>query len=905
MREDEQWYKYLQWILENIPVGIVVVDPDLNIQAFNPQAEKITGCSADEAIGQSYTTVMRTQEQDIADPLEEAIETGKRFVNQRFYLSQTADKESPAPIRHSASILTDDAGQVLGGLTVFADISRQVALEREIKTQRRYLRDVLRSIPDGVATVDADLHIESWNEAAERITGWGLEQVGGQHCREVFGGTMTGALESLLRDESNVLKVEQRTQLTLSDGNVIPIGFTVSRLRSSDHELAGGVIVFRDIRKLLKRRRQLIQQRRYLSQVLELAPYGIFTVDKDLRIRTFNQAAERLTGFAASYTIGRVYSEIIKVDEKHDGDPLPDLLATGEQAVGVRLLLVDAAGRRFPVRYSAAPLLDADEELTGAIVIFQDVSDIVAAERTKNEFISMVSHELRTPLTSIKGFVTALLDGRAGELNERQRHFLTISQEQSGLLLSLINDLLDLTRLESGKMEISSNRISISELVAHTVEVMQPMAKDKELILTYDVPEDLPWLWADEKRVRQILQNLLSNAIKFTPQDGEVHVLAQRTDEEISLSVEDTGVGIAPEEQERIFDAFYQVENIQTRHVGGTGLGLAIVNRIVEAHGGRLEVESQPGKGSTFTVHLPIARTQTAELREEQPRAESRPSRPSVSTPRPEPDQMPVGADVERVTTSRDNPLILVVDDDRATAAFIRFILEEEGYDVMIAINGTEALEHAAAQHPDVILLDLLMPEVDGFHVLDALKSDSETADIPVCIVSIIEERAKGYRLGAIDYITKPFESEELIAAAERILQPRPDGETTQILVVEDDLTIIELIEVALDAEQFEILTATDGVTALETLRKEHPDLVLLDIMIPKLNGYDFIRQAKADERTSDIPILVLSVRSLEEDINYALRLGAEKYLVKAPGEATQDLSELLTTAVHEFLGED
>jgi CheY-like chemotaxis protein len=517
----------------------------------------------------------------------------------------------------------------------------------------------------------------------------------------------------------------------------------------------------------------------------------------------------------------------------------------------------------------------------------------------------MVSHELRTPLTSIRGFVTALLDGRAGALNDRQRRFLSISREQSDLLLSLINDLLDLTKIESGKLELSDNRITVAELADHAIAVIRPMAQDKEQHLSLEVAADLPPLWADENHILQVLQNLLSNAVKFTPQQGTIALRVTREGDEICFMVEDDGVGIPLEEQERIFEPFYQVENIQTRTAGGTGLGLPIVKRILEAQGGRVALESEPGVGSTFYAYIPIARTPQSQVYT-QPSPERHAAAQAATQTAIQPDARAPArkAAPSSLGSARAHPLVLVVDDDLATRTFIQFILEEEGYDVLTASGGSEALTIAASEQPDIITLDILMPEIDGFHVLDELKKDPETADIPVCITSIIEEKAKGYRLGALDYITKPFDREDLIAAITHILSPEAPPEDVRILIAEDDLTIIELVEMTLDPEGYEILTATDGVTALEILRREQPDLVLLDIMIPRLDGYDFIRQAKADPRTTDIPILILSVRSLERDINYALRLGADKYLVKAAGNTTQDLSDVLEETVRELLSQ-
>jgi hypothetical protein len=887
---------HLQLILGAIPVGVVVVDQDLIIQAFNAAAEAITGVQASDALGQPYSEILQTQRKDITDPLQEALDTGQTFVNQRFYLRTDQDETEQLPIRHSASVLTDANGDIVGGVTIFADISRQVSLERQIKSQQRYLRDILRSVPDGVVTTDADLQIESWNRGATEVTGHPSAQVISRPCAEVLGPAVASVLETLLQNGSESI-VGQQAQLPLPDGRSIPIDFSASSIeRPATGNVSGTVVVFRDISERLAQQRELAQQRRYLDQVLNLAPYGIFTIDLDMKIQTFNRAAQKLTGFAGDFVLGKPYDKAFKIDPDSDTDPLPALITGGNGEIHTRRVLVDAGGEKHPISLAAATLTNIDDQLMGAIAIFQDISDIIAAERTKNEFISMVSHELRTPLTSIKGFITAVLDGKAGEINDRQRHFLSISREQSGLLLHLINDLLDLTQFESGQMDVSKGRVAISDLIDSVAETIAPLAQRKNLSFEKQVANDLPYLWADREKLFQVLQNLLSNAVKFTPLKGQVSLgAAADGDAWIVFTVSDTGIGIAPEERQRIFDPFYQVENIQTRQVGGTGLGLSIVQKIVDLHDGRIELESEVGQGTTFRVYIP--RTQPARTvvrTRDDSQADLSESRADSTRARRSDQPRPV----------RLNPLILVVDDDPAANSLVRFLLEEEGYDVIGAENGRQALELAAAEQPDLITLDILMPEMDGFHVLEALNQDPKTADIPVCIVSIIEDKVKGYRLGAIDYITKPFESEQLVHAVQMTLKPLDKQGRNTILVVEDNPHIVELVELALADQDYEILAAHDGVAALEQLRHARPDMVLLDIMLPKLDGYEFIRQAKANPLTEHIPIVVLSVRSLEEDINRALRLGAEKYLVK-PADGAEDLTRVIGDAIHEFLDKD
>jgi PAS domain S-box-containing protein len=902
--EIEENSAHLQAVLGALPVGVVVVDENLLIQAFNAAAGNIVGVTPTEAIGQSYQEVLRTRERDVTDPLEEALTEGKRFVNQRFYLRERASDEE-SPIRHSAALVTDEAGDVIGGVTIFADISQQVALERRLQGQRDYLRDVLRSIPDGVAITDTGLTIESWNGSAEQITGLAAEQAIGAPCADALGPRVASVLQSLLESDGES-SVGRQGHLTLDDGKRIPIGFSANTVvLRDDHEQEKGIVVFRDIRDRLARQREAIQQRHYLKQVLELVPYGIVTIDRDMVIQTFNQAAEALTGYAASFAVGKAYQEVIDIDPESGVDPAPAVLTSVEKrSSNVRLKLLDAGGKRVPVRYTVAALTDADNELIGAIIVFQDISDIVAAERTKNEFISMVSHELRTPLTSIRGFITAILDGRAGEINEKQARFLSIGREQSDRLLDLINDLLDLTSLRSDDLELDIGRLSVSALVHRAAEGIEPLAVEKNLSLEIAVPGEIPKLWADEQKLHQVLQNLLANAVKFTPDGGEITLSAEMADSDTVLfSVCDTGVGIAPEDQERIFDPFYQVENVQTRKVGGTGLGLPIVKRIVEAHDGEIEVESEPGVGSTFRVCLPVAKNPSSAVRS-RPAEYEREFRSRV----PSAEEAPRGRRQRSARPERETPLILVVDDDASANELIQFLLEAEGYDVIGATNGPDAFEIAASEQPDLITLDILMPEMDGFSVLNALKEDPTTADIPVCIVSIIEDKAMGYRLGAIDYITKPFEGDELLDAVHDAISPdTEEGDSVRILVVEDDPNVVELVELALEenGRDYEIVVAYDGVAALEKLHRTQPHLVLLDIMIPKIDGYEFIRQAKANVRTADIPIIVLSVRSLEHDINHALQLGAERYMVKADTEGDDGMAKSVEQVVEEVLDND
>ena len=733
-------------------------------------------------------------------------------------------------------------------------------------------------LPLGIILLNAQGKIELWNPAASQMLQYTAPEVLGKPCATFLGTAIESAHEALLAGSQSAIH-DQKIQIKRADGTPTWIAFSLTPMPDESQT----VLTLRSISHVINHQHQLAREQYYLSQVLELAPYGIVTLNADMSIVTFNRAAEQLTGRSATEAIGQPLDQIMQLAET-DMMIDPRLNPTPNQPEGDRAYLCQAGGDTCPIRYSMAPLLLAEEERDGYIIIFEDISDIVAAERVKDEFISMVSHELRTPLTSIKGFVAAVLAEKAGPLTKQQKRFLTISREETEHLLDLINDLLDVSQLETAEFSLERERVDLADLLTQVNENIQPLAEQKNLTLATEFAPDLPQLWADPDRLTQLWRNLLANAVKFTPAGGDIVTKADydANQDTFTLSVSDTGVGISPREQARIFDSFYQVENVHTRQAGGNGLGLVIVKKIVAAHDGEVEVESTVGEGTTFRVRLPrltrretVVRQQSTQIMQE------------VENLRQQ-DRL---HNTERIT-----PLILVVDDDPAINELIRFYLKQEGYDVIKAYNGQEALQLAQSRQPDLITLDILLPEMDGFHVLEALKEREETKEIPVCIISILEDKVKGYRLGGIDYFTKPFESERLLRAVNAALSPSISGTEMKILIIEDDLHTVELIEFALQDMPCQILVAHNGVTGLQKIYQQQPDLIILDIMLPKIDGHEILRRIKQNNNTAHIPVIILSVRELESDVAEALDLGADKYIVKSGQE------EKLSQVVKEFL---
>jgi len=457
------------------------------------------------------------------------------------------------------------------------------------------------------------------------------------------------------------------------------------------------------------------------------------------------------------------------------------------------------------------------------------------ASRHKSQFLANMSHELRTPLNAIIGFSEILLDESLGEISPRERReFLGNILSSGHHLLRLINDILDLSKVEAGRMEIRPEELSIVATVNGVLNTIRPLAAKKQIGVEAAIDPSLTTMIADGGRVRQILYNLLSNAIKFTPINGRVGIKASRSPGQARFVVWDTGIGIKPEDRVRIFDEFQQVEATAAKEYEGTGLGLALAKKFVELHGGRIWVESEPGKGSTFTFTLPLVEP----------------------TARP----VPVGAEQE----ATKQPVALVVEDDSRTRELLRFSLSREGFRVEEAAAGEDVTAKARALQPVLITLDILLPKKDGWEVLRELKEDRATRDIPVMIVSIVDEAERGFSLGAAEYILKPFDREDFLRRlAKHSFTTKVQVKPVKILVIDDDPLAVEMITSMLEPSGFGILRAYGGRQGLELAVQQQPDLIVLDLLMPEISGIEVVQGLKSNPQTKDIPIFAMTVKDL------------------------------------------
>ncbi len=516
-----------------------------------------------------------------------------------------------------------------------------------------------------------------------------------------------------------------------------------------------------------------------------------------------------------------------------------------------------------------------------------------SASRAKSQFLANMSHELRTPLNAIIGFSEILGAKLGGELEPRYVRFLKNILDSGRHLLGLINDILDLSKIEAGKMELSLEKVSLAD-VAHGVRsVMLGIVGRRGIELEVELAEELPPIVADGPKVKQILYNLISNAVKFSPDGSTVRTAVRPLPAEASLlrvpsaeiQVTDQGIGISPEDQIAIFEEFRQVDGEVTRAHGGTGLGLALVRRFAEMHGGIVDLESAPGRGSTFTVCLPIDASQVMLT----PGAARRETPPEAQAPEAQAPEAQAPDDVESAPPDPETgplpdgrPVVLVVEDDEPFYRALAADLEGAGYRPRWARHGEEALRLAAELLPAAITLDLALPGIDGWEVLKAFKGDPRVARIPVIIVSLLENHELGFALGAEDYFLKPLERRHFLERLQDLLgetdtTPRP------ALIIDDDPEVHQLLEEELEQAGYEVLVAQDGPRGLELAAARRPAVIVLDLMMPRMNGFEVAATLREDPATAGIPIVVLTAKELTKDDRERLHGKIQGVLAKAP----------------------
>jgi PAS domain S-box-containing protein len=635
------------------------------------------------------------------------------------------------------------------------------------------LRALVEACPLSIIALDAEGKVQMWSHGAERIFGWKAEEALGQFLPTIPEGEkedFRNLLNDRLRGRSDeALEVKHRRK----DGTLVDVSLWVTPLRDSHGEVRGAMAVAADITErrraeqerleLMAREQQARMQaraERRFRELLEAAPDAILEVDASGRIVLLNAAAEKMFGYSRDDLLGQpleifVPEDLRDMHRQHRSNYWAHP-QTRPMGIGMQLQARRKDGALLPVEISLSPV--KFEEGFRVTAIIRDVAErreieervraiheaytrelsetnrqlelrhkeVERANRLKSEFLASMSHELRTPLHTIIGFSELLGEEIEGPLNEKQKRFINHIQRDSLHLLELINDILDLSKIEAGRMELHWEAFDLVPALNEVLSSVQPLALNKSIEIRNLAPAALD-LHADRVRFKEILYNLLSNAVKFTPEKGRVWVESATQGEMVAISVSDSGIGIPKEEQQSIFDTFYQVGTTTKGVREGTGLGLAICRRLVELHGGEIWVESEPGKGSRFTFTLPVA--------------------------------------------GRGQPLVLIVDDEAAAQDLLVNYLEPYGYRAAIASTAEEAIQKARELRPAAVTLDLLMPGRSGWKVLQDLQQMEETASIPVIVISVLDEEKSARSLGAAEYLVKPVKKDLFLKTLRRCLR--------------------------------------------------------------------------------------------------------------------------------------
>ena len=906
MQASEESFRNL---IENAPEAIIVIDvANNNLIEPNSNACKLLGLSAEELakVGpMDLSPELQPDQRPSMEALSEKVQAAIRGESPVFEWLVKNSRGELIPCEIHFSLLPGDRPLVRATMI---DITERKKAEEEIL---KFKMGIERS-GDSVFMTDANGLIVYVNPAFTTVYGYEYDEAIGSNPRIIKSGLLTReTYESFWGTLLSKNTVSGELINRRKNGQLINIVGTNSPIVDASGKILGFMAVHHDItatkvaeRALQETDKRLRRQNDYLSAAAEVSRLVTSTLELD---PLFNRAVDLIRSsfgyyFVSFFTLDEAgVNAVLRQGTGSVGDEMKarkhslpvgsrsiigSVTATGKTLV-VNDTAIDPTHRPNPLlpetRAEAGIPLKVGSRILGAldiqskeiniflqedITVLETLADQIAValdnansyqlaqkavaemqelDRIKSQFLANMSHELRTPLNSIIGFSRVILKGIDGPVSSQQQQDLTAIYNSGHHLLGLINDILDLSKIDAGKMELYLEELNISETISSVMTTGMGLLKDKPVKLIASIPPDLPAVRADPMRIRQVLLNLISNAAKFT-EEGAVTVSAEvQTGKnglaEMLINVTDTGPGIAKADQSKLFQAFSQVDSSSTRKTGGTGLGLSICQRLVDLHGGTIGVHSEIGQGSIFYFTLPLY---------QQPKIE--------------------------ITGSEKN-IILCIDDDPKIVTLYERYLQPEGYEVVPVNNPANACEAAKRVKPYAITLDIMMPGVDGWQVLEQLKSDPETSSIPVIICSIVAEEEKGFKLGAADYLVKPIMQDDMLIALNRL---NTEGKIKNVLIIDDSEDDLRLMEKILrDNSSFNPILANSGEKGWEIICNQRPQAVLLDLFMPEVDGFTILERLRSNFELNQIPVVVISGVDLNPEQRQKLESYGKQMLLK------------------------
>ncbi|WZO95892.1 PAS domain S-box protein [Isosphaeraceae bacterium EP7] len=872
-------------VLQSAPDAIVTADHSGTILEFNAAAERTFGYRRDEAVGKDLVgLILRPcdREKFREDLQRDAAACLKKVLGRRVEVPARRSDGTEFPAELAVTAVPVEHGQPL--FTAYIrDITERNRTVQAIRDSEEQVRLLLESTGEGIYGVDTDGRCTFCNPAALKILGY-------TEAGELLGRDMHSAIHHTNADGSPKPADLCPIKLTLeggghshtdddtfwkADGTSFPVEYRTSPM-FRDGKPIGGVVAFADIsrRKADEEARRESEER--FRVMADSIPQLAWMCRPDGYIYWYNQRWYEYTGTTAEEMGGWGWKTV------QDPEELPRVLAKFDAALASGVPWEDSfplrrfdgemrwhLSRALPVRDERGKIVrwfgtntDVTEQRIVSEALREAKEQAEGANRSKSTFLANMSHELRTPLNAIIGYSEMLLEEAEDDGKEAAASDLKKIRMSGKHLLQLINDVLDLSKIEAGKAEMFLETFEVAEMIHGVVDTIRPLMEQNGNVIEVTCPPGLGSMHADLTKVRQSLLNLLSNAAKFT-EKGKVGLKATALPGGggFSMEISDSGIGMTPEQLGKLFQPFSQADASTTRKYGGTGLGLTITRRFCRMMGGDVTARSELGLGSTFEIRLPA----------------------SVVAPAADPEVS--GPPARQLPEAGPGSLVLVIDDDPVVHDLLRRTLEKEGFRVVCARGGPEGIALARDIRPDVITLDVLMPGMDGWSVLTALKAEPELADTPVIMLTMIDDKNLGYALGASDYLTKPIDRERLSLILSKYR--RRIASSHVALVVEDEPMSRQLARDMLEHDNWTVIEAENGRVALEKLEETHVDLILLDLMMPEMDGFAFMAEVRKREAWHGIPVLVLTAKDLTEEDRRRLNGDVLGYLRK--GETSRE----------------